>query len=68
MVDRVESAPRLALRPKDAAAALGISERTLARLKAAGKLQFARIGTAILYPVDGLSAFLAGKSFGEASE
>ncbi len=41
----------LALRPREAAQALGISERTLWSLTKAGKVPFVRFGKAVRYPV-----------------
>ncbi len=46
--------PRLGLRAKDAAIALGISERTLWTLTNTGEIPHRRIGRAIVYPVEGL--------------
>ena len=55
-------APPLAMRSRDAARCLGVSERTLARLKAAGELEFVRVGTAVLYPYTALQSWLSGKA------
>jgi excisionase family DNA binding protein len=49
-------ANRLALRPDEAAEALGISERTLRRLRP--KLPCVREGGAVLYPVEALRRWL----------
>lgn len=51
----------LALRPRDAARALGVSESTLARLKSSGDLPFVRLGTSVLFAVDDLRAWLASR-------
>lgn len=56
----------LALRPREAAKALGISVRTLWNLTAPrGPIQAVKAGTgkraAVLYPVAGLRAFVAGR-------
>jgi len=49
----------LALRPREAAKALGISERMLWSLTAPrGTVPAIRIGTCVLYPVAGLQAWL----------
>jgi hypothetical protein len=49
----------LALRPREAAKALGISERMLWSLTAPrGAIPAVRIGTCVLYPVAGLQAWL----------
>ena len=49
----------LALRPREAAKALGISERMLWSLTAPrGTIPAVRIGTCVLYPVTGLQAWL----------
>ena len=47
---------RLALRPKEAAEALGIGERTLRQILP--ELPHVRVGGAVLLPVDGLRAWL----------
>ena len=49
----------LALRPREAAKALGISERMLWSLTAPrGAIPAVRIGTCVLYPVTGLQTWL----------
>jgi excisionase family DNA binding protein len=48
----------LSLRPRKAAKALSISERTLWTLTKAGRVPHVRVGRAVLYPVDALRAFL----------
>lgn len=56
-----DTTPRLALRPKDAARALGIGERKLWEItsdKSSG-IPHVRIGKAIVYPVDLLREWLA---------
>jgi len=53
-----DTPPRLALRSKEAAKALGISERKLWTLTHEGVVPHVRIGTAILYPVDVLRRWL----------
>jgi len=62
-----ETVPRLALRAKDAAVALGISERTLWTLTNTGEIPHGRIGRAIVYPVDRLREYLNGLGDGENS-
>ena len=54
----VEAVPRLALRPRDAAKALGIGERLLWTLTNRGEIPHVRLGAAVLYPVEGLRRFL----------
>jgi predicted DNA-binding transcriptional regulator AlpA len=53
--------PNLALRPKDAAAAIGISERKLWELTAnrASGIPHFRLGRSVLYPVRELEGWLA---------
>ncbi len=52
----------LALRPREAAAALGIGERKLWELTAPrGPIPCAKIGTCVVYPVDALRAWLAAQ-------
>lgn len=52
----------LALRPKDAAAALGISERTLWDWTHQHGLPYVQRGRLILYPVDGIRLWLRNAS------
>ena len=52
------STPCLAMRPREAAAALGISERLLWEWTNRGEIPHVRIGKAILYPVDVLRRWL----------
>jgi excisionase family DNA binding protein len=52
------STPILALRPREAARALGISDRTLWQLTADGVVPCVRLKKAILYPVDALRSWL----------
>ena len=54
-----DHAHRLALRPKAAAKALGISERFLWSLTDCGEIPHVRLGSVILYPVDVLREWLA---------
>jgi len=49
---------RLALRPKDAAKALGIGQRKLWELTKAGVIPSVKAGTCTLYPVDALREWL----------
>ena len=61
-IDKVPAVPHLALRPKQAAKALGIGERLLWSLTNEGKIPHVRIGNrAIVYPVDQLREWLAGQ-------
>ena len=55
-------APRLALRPKDAAKALGIGERLLWSKTNADEIPHVRIGRAVVYPIDMLRDWLAEKA------
>jgi excisionase family DNA binding protein len=52
----------LALRPRDAAAALGVSERLLLDWRKNHGLPFVRLGETVLHPVDELRAWLRAKS------
>lgn len=55
--------PRLALRPVEAAKAIGISERTLSRLTKAGDVPHVRIGTSVLlYPIPALKSWLEARA------
>ena len=55
---------RLALRPPEAAAALGISERKLWEITAdkTSGIPHVKLGKAVLYPVAGLEAWLAERT------
>jgi len=53
--------PVLALRPKQAAAALGIGERLLWSKTNAGEIPHVRIGRAVIYPVAALEQWLIKK-------
>lgn len=50
---------KLALRPRAAAETLGISESTLWRLRASGKLPAVKLGSAVLFRVADLQSFIA---------
>jgi excisionase family DNA binding protein len=52
----------LSLRPREAAKALGVSERTLWGWTHAGTVPYVRIGRTILYPVDALRDWLRQQS------
>lgn len=54
--------PRLALRPKEAALALGIGRRKLWELTNRGSVPHMRIGRSVLYPVASLEAWLIEES------
>ena len=55
----MDAPPRLALRPKDAAKALGIGKRLLWSMTNQGLIPHVRVGKAILYPVAALEQWLA---------
>jgi excisionase family DNA binding protein len=52
-------APRLALRPREAAKALGVSERTLWTWTKEGRVPCVRLGSSVRYPVDALKRWLS---------
>ena len=54
-----EAVPRLAVRPREAAEALGIGQRLLWTWTNSGEIPHIRLGTAILYPVAALEDWLA---------
>jgi excisionase family DNA binding protein len=60
--DTMDDLERLALRPREAAAMLGISSRTLWSWTKAGLLPYVKIGKTLRYPVDELRAWLADQS------
>ena len=57
--------PRLALRPKEAAAALGVSERTLREMLP--ELPHVRMGSRVVIPIDPLREWLLSRSRAEAT-
>jgi len=58
--------PALALRPKEAAQALGVSARTLWAWTAAREIPHLRRGAVLLYPVADLQRWLSEQAAGEA--
>jgi excisionase family DNA binding protein len=52
----------LALRPRDAAAALGVSERLLLDWRKSHGLPYVRLGETVLHPVDELRSWLRAKA------
>ena len=54
--------PLLALRTREAAKALGISERLLWEWTDKGVVPHVRLGKAVLYPVDSLREWLKGEA------
>jgi excisionase family DNA binding protein len=54
----------LSLRPRRAAAALGISLSHLERLTKARQIPAAKVGRCTVYPVDGLKAWLTSRTEG----
>jgi len=54
--------PVLALRPPEAAQALGISERLLWDMTRRGEVPHTRMGRAVLYPVGALNQWLADRA------
>ena len=61
-------APCLALRPREAAAALGVSERTLWDWTQRGDVPHVRRGKTILYSVDGLRRWLDDQAKANSAE
>ena len=58
--------PALALRPRDAARELSISERLLWEWTRSEGLPHVRIGAVVLYPVDGLKQWLNERANSQA--
>jgi excisionase family DNA binding protein len=56
------SMPRLALRPKEAAKALGIGERLLWSQTNRGEIPHIKLGQAVLYPIAELERWLAERT------
>ena len=66
-VERIHTLPTLALRPNDAAKALGLGVRKLwQETQPRGPIPCVRLGKAVIYPVDQLREWLA-KECGEVS-
>jgi len=61
---RLSLADRIALRPREAAAALGVSERTFRQLLP--QLPHVREGGVVLVPVDGLRAWIVERARAQA--
>ena len=59
--------PRIALRPREAAIALGIGERLLWSKTNSGEIPCVRIGRSVLYPIDLLREWLARQAKGGQS-
>ena len=59
-----EQPNRLAVRPRDAARILGISERTLWSLTKKGEIPHVRTGRVVLYSIAALEEWLAGNQTG----
>lgn len=62
MNEAPSTVPRLSLRAREAAEALGISERLLWSLTNQGVVPHVRLGRAVLYPVDLLRDWLAERA------
>ena len=58
MMKQVETIPVLLLNPRDAAKALGISERSLATYTKSGLLPVVRIGCSVRYSVEALREWI----------
>lgn len=58
--------PPLALRPREAAKALGIGSRLLWQQTNAGTIPHLRVGRAVLYPVEGLREWLRDRAAKES--
>ena len=56
---RLAEVPRLSLRAPEAAAALGISARKLWELTKCGEVPHVKLGSSVLYPIDGLRVWLS---------
>lgn len=57
-----QQTPSLALRPREAAKAIGISQRLLWQLTQNGCVPHVRVGRAVLYPVAQLQNWLAAQA------
>lgn len=66
--DLLTNAKRLGLRRREAAEALGISERLLWVKTNCGEIPHCRIGRTIVYPIDQLREWLAGQVKGGSTQ
>ena len=62
--DHASTLAPLALRAREAARMLGISERALWTLTSSREIPHVRVGKAVLYPVDELKAWLSERARG----
>lgn len=60
--DTVDHGARLAMRPKEAAKALGIGERLLWSMTNRGEIPHLKLGKAVLYPVLELQRWLSERA------
>ena len=58
----------LSLRPREAAAALGLSLSTLERLTRAGTIPHVKVGRCVIYPLNSLHGFLASRTTGKGGD
>ena len=58
----------LSLRPREAAAALGLSLSTLERLTRAGTIPHVKVGRCVIYPVTTLQEFLSSRTKGNRGD
>ena len=63
--DREPIAATLALRPRQAAAAIGVSVKTLERLTKSGEIASVLVGRVRLYELSVLEAFLKSRRVGQ---
>jgi excisionase family DNA binding protein len=61
----IENCEKLSLRPREAAKALGISQRTLWSWTHKNEIPYIRMGKAILYPTDLLRRWLDARANGQ---
>lgn len=58
------TAGQLLLTEREAARSLGVSQRTLVRLRAAGEVPYLRVGVQIRYPADSLREWIGRRCQG----
>src|SRR5690606_34404647 len=66
-ITSTDNVPCLAMRPRQAALALGVSERTLWDWTHRGDVPHVRRGGTLLYPVDALRRWLDAQTSGEVA-
>lgn len=68
MITSTTTTPKLLLKPREAAASLAVSEKTLWTWTKAGRIPCVRLGASVRYSVAQLEAWIAGELSKENSK